>query len=51
MEKYASKQWRNWKGGLPLVADIKHEICKAYDVEAEDGVAYRGSFLIDHALQ
>ena len=33
----------------PLVADIKHEICKAYDVEAEDGVAYRGSFLIDRA--
>lgn len=33
--------------GYPLVADIKHEICKAYDVEAEGGVAYRGSFLID----
>ncbi|NOT69617.1 MAG: peroxiredoxin [Methylophilaceae bacterium] len=35
--------------GYPLVADIKHEICKAYDVEAEGGVAYRGSFLIDKA--
>lgn len=35
------------KVGYPLVADIKHEICKAYDVEAEGGVAYRGSFLID----
>lgn len=33
--------------GYPLVADIKHEICKAYDVESEGGVAYRGSFLID----
>ena len=33
----------------PLVADIKHEICKAYDVEAEGGVAFRGSFLIDRA--
>jgi peroxiredoxin (alkyl hydroperoxide reductase subunit C) len=33
--------------GYPLVADIKHEICKAYDVEADGGVAYRGSFLID----
>ena len=33
--------------GYPLVADIKHEICKAYDVEAEGGVAYRGSFLIN----
>lgn len=35
------------KVGYPLVADIKHEICKAYDVEAGAGVAYRGSFLID----
>lgn len=33
--------------GYPLVADIKHEVCKAYDVEADGGVAYRGSFLID----
>ena len=33
--------------GYPLVADIRHEIAKAYDVEAEAGVAYRGSFLID----
>jgi len=33
--------------GYPLVADIKHDICKAYDVEAGAGVAYRGSFLID----
>jgi peroxiredoxin (alkyl hydroperoxide reductase subunit C) len=47
--------WRNTpvdEGGIgqvayPLVADIKHEICKAYDVEFEDaGVAYRGSFLV-----
>ena len=35
--------------GYPLVADIKHEICKAYDVEADAGVAYRGSFLINKA--
>lgn len=35
------------KVGYPLVADIKHEICRAFDVEAEGGVAYRGSFLID----
>jgi peroxiredoxin (alkyl hydroperoxide reductase subunit C) len=34
--------------GYPLVADIKHDICKAYDVELEGaGVALRGSFLID----
>jgi peroxiredoxin 2/4 len=32
----------------PLIADIKHEICRAYDVEhPEAGVAFRGSFLID----
>jgi peroxiredoxin (alkyl hydroperoxide reductase subunit C) len=47
--------WKNTpvnNGGIgqvqyPLVADIKHEICQAYDVEAGAGVAYRGSFLID----
>jgi peroxiredoxin (alkyl hydroperoxide reductase subunit C) len=47
--------WRNTpvdKGGIgpvafPLVADVKHEIAKAYDVESPGGVAYRGSFLID----
>lgn len=47
--------WKNTpinKGGIgqvgyPLVADIRHEICKAYDVEAAGGVAFRGSFLID----
>ena len=34
--------------GYPLVADIKHEIARAYDVELEAaGVALRGSFLID----
>jgi peroxiredoxin (alkyl hydroperoxide reductase subunit C) len=33
--------------GYPLVADVKHEVCQAYDVEADAGVAYRGSFLID----
>lgn len=49
--------WKNTpveKGGIgqvgyPLVADIKHEICQAYDVEAAPGVAFRGSFLIDKA--
>jgi len=48
--------WRNTpvdEGGIgavtyPLVADVKHEICRAYDVEfGEAGVAFRGSFLID----
>ncbi|HEX5336953.1 MAG TPA: peroxiredoxin C [Gallionella sp.] len=50
--------WKNTpvnNGGIgqvryPLVADIKHEICKAYDVEFDAaGVAFRGSFLIDRA--
>lgn len=48
--------WKNTpveKGGIgqvryPLVADVKHEICRAYDVEFDaEGVAFRGSFLID----
>ncbi len=49
--------WKNTaleKGGIgqvkyPLIADIKHQICQAYDVEHADGVALRGSFLIDRA--
>lgn len=50
--------WKNTpvnKGGIgqvqyPLVADVKHAICQAYDVEfAPAGVAFRGSFLIDKA--
>lgn len=48
--------WKNTpvnQGGIgqvqyPLVADVKHEICRAYDVEfGPAGVAFRGSFLID----
>src|SRR5690625_357845 len=47
--------WRNTpvnEGGIgpfryTLAADVKHEICQAYDVESEGGVAFRGSFLID----
>ncbi len=47
--------WRNTpvdKGGIgqvsfPMVADIKHEITRAYGIEHPDGVALRGSFLID----
>ncbi|OHC66867.1 MAG: alkyl hydroperoxide reductase, partial [Rhodocyclales bacterium GWA2_65_20] len=49
--------WKNTpvnNGGIgqvkyPLVADINHSICKAYDVETAGGVAFRGSFLIDKA--
>lgn len=47
--------WRNTPingGGIgpvqfPIVADVKHEICRAYGVEHEDGVAFRATFLID----
>ena len=36
--------------GFPMVADVKHEICRAYDVELEPaGVALRASFLVDKA--
>ncbi|MDB3926441.1 peroxiredoxin C [Porticoccaceae bacterium] len=53
--QFSHNAWRNTNvndGGIgavkyPLVADVKHEICKAYDVEHADGVAFRGSFLID----
>ncbi|MFP8966336.1 peroxiredoxin [Pokkaliibacter sp. CJK22405] len=53
--QFTHNAWRNTpvdKGGIgqvkyTLVADTKHEICRAYDVEAADGVAFRGAFLID----
>ena len=54
--QFSHNAWRNTpveKGGIgavkyTLVADVKHEICQAYDVEhPTDGVAFRGSFLID----
>jgi peroxiredoxin (alkyl hydroperoxide reductase subunit C) len=55
--QFSHLAWKNTpveKGGIgqvgyTLVADIKHEICKAYDVESDGGVAFRGSFLIDRA--
>lgn len=33
--------------GFPLVADIRHDITRAFGVEHPDGVAMRASFLID----
>jgi len=47
--------WRNTpveKGGIgqvgyPMVADVSHDITRAYGIEHEAGVALRGSFLID----
>lgn len=53
---FTHNAWRNTKiedGGIgpvkyTLVADLTHEICRAYDVELPDGSkAFRGSFLID----
>lgn len=53
---FSHNAWRNTpvnNGGIgqvgyTLVADMKHEICQAYDVEhPEAGVAFRGTFLID----
>ncbi len=54
--QFSHNAWRNTPindGGIgpvqyTLVADVKHDICQAYDVEhPEAGVAFRGSFLID----
>lgn len=54
--QFSHNAWRNTAindGGIgpvkyTLVADTKHEICQAYDVEhPEAGVAFRASFLID----
>ncbi len=54
--QFTHNAWRNTAvndGGIgavkyTLVADVKHEICQAYDVEHPTaGVAFRGSFLID----
>lgn len=52
---FTHNAWRNTAindGGIgqvkyTMVADINHDICKAYDVETAGGVAFRGSFLID----
>lgn len=49
---YAWRETPIEKGGIgrikfPLVADINHEIVRAYGVEHQDGVAFRATFLID----
>ncbi len=53
---FTHNAWRNTainEGGIgqvgyTMAADLDHQICKNYDVEAETpAVAYRGSFLID----
>jgi peroxiredoxin (alkyl hydroperoxide reductase subunit C) len=55
--QFTHNAWRNTpvdQGGIgpvryTLVADITHSIAKAYDVESEGGVAFRGTFIIDEA--
>lgn len=52
---FTHNAWRNTAindGGIgkvkyTMAADLKHDIAKAYDVESEGGVAFRGAFLID----
>ena len=55
---FSHNAWRNTaindggigQVGYPLVADIQHTICQAYDVEhPEAGIAFRGSFLVDQS--
>ena len=49
---YAWRQTPIDKGGIgevgfPMVADVQHDITRAYGVEHQDGVAFRATFLID----
>ena len=53
--QFTHNAWRNTavndggigQVGYTMVADVKGEIIRAFDVESEGGVAFRGSFLID----
>ena len=55
--QFTHHAWRSTpveKGGIgavefTMVADVKHEITRAYGIEHADGVALRASFLIDRA--
>ncbi len=49
---YAWRETPRDKGGIgpvkfPIVSDLTHAITRAYGIEHSDGVALRGSFLID----
>ena len=57
--EFVHNAWRNTAiddGGIgpvqyPMIADIKHDIMRAYGVEfPEAGVALRGSFLVDKTV-
>jgi peroxiredoxin (alkyl hydroperoxide reductase subunit C) len=53
--QFTHNAWRNTAvadGGIGAVtytmaADVNHDICRAYDVETDGGVAFRGAFIID----
>lgn len=53
--QFTHHAWRNTPieaGGIgpvryTMAADVKHEICRAYGVETEAGVALRATFLVD----
>ena len=53
--QFTHNAWRNTsinEGGIGAVtytmaADVRHDICRAYDVESDGGVAFRGAFIID----
>jgi len=55
--QFTHNAWRNTaidQGGIGAVtytmaADVNHDICRCYDVETADGVAFRGAFIIDKA--
>ncbi|MGH8433117.1 MAG: peroxiredoxin [Pseudomonas sp.] len=55
--QFTHHAWRSTpveKGGIgevefTMVADVKHEITRAYGIEHEDGVALRATFLIDQS--
>lgn len=52
---FTHNAWRNTpedQGGIgkvtyTMAADMNHDISKAYDVQSEGGMAYRGAFIID----
>lgn len=54
---YTHHAWRNTpvdKGGIgpvryTMAADLNHDVVRAYGVESEGGMAFRGAFLIDKA--
>ncbi|PWB73931.1 alkyl hydroperoxide reductase, partial [candidate division GN15 bacterium] len=53
--EFTHHAWRNTppaQGGVgpvkfPMIADVKHEICRSYGIEHPAGVALRATFLID----